>query len=363
MTVPFLDLHRQHRQIAKELKQPMQAVMDQCAFSGGAFTSAFEADFATFCRVKRALGVNSGTSALHMAMRVLGIGPGDEVILPANTFIASTWAPVYLGATPVFVDCNEYYNIDIEEVERAITTRTKAIIGVHLYGQPCDVGTLQMMAADHQIHLIEDAAQAHGARYNNQSVGGLADIGCFSFYPSKNLGAVGEGGAVTTNHLPVYQHMKRLRNHGTSQRYHHDEVGYNMRMDGLQAAILQVKLRHLDEWNRRRRAIAQIYDEEITHPQINKPLTAEFSDPVYHLYVIKVARRAAFTAHLSRHHVGYGLHYPIPCHLQKAFSSLGHGVGAFPKTEELAAQCVSLPLFPEMTDSEIGHVVETVNAF
>lgn len=361
--IPFLDLHRQYLGIEKEVKAGWEDVLTQTAFAGGPFVTTFENDFARYCDTKAASGVNTGTSALHLAMLALGIGPGDEVILPANTFIATAWGISYCGATPVFADCDEYYNLDPGMVESLITSRTKAIIGVHLYGQPCRVDELRAIARKHGLHFVEDAAQAHGARYKGQRTGGLGDIAAFSFYPGKNLGAYGEGGGITSQREDLIQHINRLRNHGSEQRYHHDELGYNMRMDGLQAVVLTVKLKYLDAWNHRRKAIAARYLTEINAPGIKLPKVHPDADPVWHLFVVTVDDRDAFIAHMKDQGIQTALHYPVPCHLQKAYASLGYAPGAFPKSEYLASHCVSLPMFAELTDDEVSQVILAANQF
>ncbi len=360
---PFFDLKRQYLVLSEELKKPMQEVIDACAFAGGPFTAQFEKEFAAYCNTAYAVGVNSGTSALHLAMLALNIGRDDEVILPANTFIATAWGPSYVGATPVFVDCDEFYGIDPSAVEAAITPRTKAVIGVHLYGQPCDIDPLIELAKKHDILFLEDAAQAHGARYKGRRVGGFGELACFSFYPGKNLGAFGEGGGLTTNIEAYRDHIFRLRNHGCDVRYYHQEVGFNMRMDGLQAAVLSVKLKYIDKWNDRRQVIAKKYLEQIDNEKIVLPKIRSTVESVFHLFVIKTEQREHFMKHCNRHGVGTALHYPVPCHLQKAYSHLDHKVGDFPNSEALANECVSLPMFAELTDAEVNHVIDVVNKY
>lgn len=361
--VPFMDLSRQYSQLQEEILNTIDAVFKQSAFASGPFTQLFEDDFASYCGTSHAVGVNSGTSALHLALLTLGIGSGDEVIMAANTFIATAWAPLYVGAKPVFVDCDQYYNIDVENVEAAITKRTKAIIGVHLYGHPCDMDALHGIAEKYGLKLIEDAAQAHGARYNGTRVGGLASLGCFSFYPSKNLGAAGEGGAIVTNDDTHFRHLQRLRNQGAAKAHHFMEVGYNMRMDGIQGAILQLKLKHLDRWNIRRQKIASWYADGISNARVQLPMVTTKAEHIYHLFVVTIDDRNRFLQHLTTHHVSFGLHYPVPCHLQKVFEGIGYRKGDFPQTEQLASRCVSLPIFPELTKEEIDHVIEVVNTY
>jgi dTDP-4-amino-4,6-dideoxygalactose transaminase len=361
--IPFLDLHRQYLTIAGEIRDGWDEVLARTAFAGGPFVTAFEEDFALYCATGYAAGVNTGTSALHLAMLALGIGPGDEVILPANTFVATAWGISYCGATPVFVDCDAYYNIDPASVEAAITPRTRAIAGVHLYGQPCRVGELTELARRHGLFFIEDAAQAHGARYHGKRAGGLGDIAAFSFYPGKNLGAYGEGGGITSDRPDLIEHIYRLRNHGSEQRYYHDELGYNMRMDGLQAVVLQVKLTRLDQWNQRRRDIAARYLSEIRNEALTLPLVLADTEPVWHLFVITTPDREHFIRHMQESGVQTALHYPVPCHRQKAYLHLGYAEGSMPRSEHLAAHCVSLPMFAELTDSEVGRVIAAANAY
>ena len=265
--IPCLDLQKQHRQIKNEVFEAFEKVYEKTAFSGGPFAEEFEKSFAAFCNAKYAVAVNNGTSALHLAMLALGIGKGDEVIIPANTFIATAWGVSYAGATPVFVDCtNDTWQIDAAKIEEKITPKTKAVIGVHLYGQPFDVDAVKQICGKHKLFLLEDAAQAQGALYKNSPVGGFGEMACFSFYPGKNLGACGEAGGVTTNNEAYAGHIQSLRNHGSVVRYYHDEVGYNMRMGGLEAASLSVKLKYLTSWNNRRGEIAKRYQSEITNP-------------------------------------------------------------------------------------------------
>ena len=363
-TIPCLDVKKQYWQIRDEVEGALREVCEQTAFAGGPFVAKFEGKFAEFCQAHHAVGVNSGTSALHLALRALDIQTGDEVIVPANTFIASAWAVSYVNATPVFVDCRaDTWNINAEALAAKLSPRTKAIIGVHLYGQPCDIDALLAVAAAEDLQVIEDAAQAHGTRYKGNRVGALAEMGCFSFYPGKNLGAYGEGGAVVTNNSEYAQRIKSLRNHGSNERYYHDEIGYNMRMDGFQGAILDVKLKYLQAWNVKRQEIAARYQQEIVNPRIVMQAQPEWSESVYHLFVVTTDDRAAFMAHLQDHQIAPALHYPVPCHLQKAYAHLGYKHGDCPNAEYVAEHCVSLPMFAELTDDEVSHVIEVVNNF
>jgi len=361
--IPCLDIGRQTAQLKNEYLQILSGVFDQTAFSSGKFVEAFEASFAAYCDVPYAIGVNSGTSALHLMMIALGITAGDEVIIPADTFIATAWAPSYVGATPVFVDCaSDTWNIDPERISERITTRTKAVIGVHLYGQPCDIDALMAICREHNLYFLEDAAQAHGAKYKGKRVGKFGEMAAFSFYPGKNLGACGEGGIITTNNPGYAKHLKRLRNHGSEIRYYHDELGYNFRMDGIQGAILNVKLPYLDQWNARRRQIAEQYRQKIDNPAIHWQRNPDWAEPIYHLFVVTVDDRQSMIDSLNSKGISPGLHYPVPCHLQKAYAHLGYKPGDCPNAEYLADHCLSLPMFPEMTDEEVERVIEAINA-
>ena len=362
--IPCLDLSRQHRSIKKEIFDAFEQVYEQTAFSGGPFVEAFERSFAEFCGTAHAAGCNNGTTALHLAMMALGIGAGDEVILPANTFIATAWGISYTGATPVFVDCTaDTWEIDPAAIEARITPRTKAIAGVHLYGQPFDIEAVQAICRKHGLFLIEDSAQAQGARYHGKPIGGFGDLACFSFYPGKNLGACGEAGGVTTNNEVYHKHILSLRNHGSVVRYHHDEVGYNMRMGGLEGASLSIKLKHLPAWNARRQEIARTYQQRVTNPKIRMQHQPEGHESVFHLFVVTTDDRDGLIKYLNENNIVPGLHYPVPCHLQKAYAGLGYKTGDFPNSEYLAAHCLSLPMFAELTDEEVDHVIDTLNQY
>lgn len=362
--IPCLDLKDQHQQIKSEIFEAFERVYEKTAFSGGPFVEEFEKKFANYSGVTHALGVSNGTTALHLAMLALGVGEGDEVILPANTFIATAWGVSHSGATPVFVDCNpETWQIDASKIEEKITSRTKAIIGVHLYGQPFDVDLVKSICDRHNLFLIEDAAQAHGARYKGKTVGGFGEMACFSFYPGKNLGACGEAGGITTNNEEYYEHLKSLRNHGMTVRYYHDEIGYNYRMGGLEGASLSVKLNYLEGWNNRRRAIAKRYLTEIKNDKIKMQNHPDFADSVFHLFVVTVDTKEAFCQYLTDNDVVPAFHYPVPCHLQKAYLSLGYKPGDFPNSEYLALHCVSLPMFAELTDEQVSYVIDVINKY
>lgn len=362
--IPCLDLKGQHDQIKKEVFEAFEKVYEKTAFSGGPFVEEFEKAFATFCDTKYAIGVNNGTTALHLAMIAMGIGEGDEVIIPADTFIATAWGPTHAGATPVFVDCDpDTWQIDISKIEEKITPRTKAIIGVHLYGQPFDIDGVAAICKKHNLKFIEDAAQAQGARYKGKPVGGFGEMATFSFYPGKNLGACGEAGGITTNNESYYKHLQSLRSHGSVVRYYHDEVGYNYRMGGLEGASLSVKLKYLQGWNDRRRAIAKRYQAEMKNPLVKLQSQPEWADSIYHLFVVTVEDKDRFVKHLDENGIAAAFHYPVPCHLQKAYAHLGYKQGDCPNSEYLASHCVSLPMFAELTDAEVAKVIDAVNKF
>lgn len=362
--IACLDLKGQHQQVKKEIFEAFEKVYDKTAFSGGPFVEEFEKSFAAFCNTQYALGVSNGTTALHLAMLALGIGPGDEVILPANTFIATAWGISHAGATPVFVDCTpDTWEIDITKIEEKITPKTKAIIGVHLYGQPFDIDGVAAICKKHKIKFIEDAAQAQGARYKDLPVGGFGEMACFSFYPGKNLGACGEAGGITTNNQEYATHIQSLRNHGCKVRYYHDEVGYNYRMGGLEGASLSVKLKYLPDWNEKRRSIAARYLAGITNPAIKMQAQPAWAKSVFHLFVVTTDEKERLIKHMEENNIIPAYHYPVPCHLQKAYSNLGHKTGDFPNAEYLAANCVSLPMYAELADEDVERVIEIMNKF
>lgn len=362
--IPCLDLKEQHQQVKAEIFEAFEKVYEKTAFSGGPFVEEFEKNFAQYAEAAYALGVSNGTTALHLAMLALGIGAGDEVIIPANTFIATAWGISHAGATPVFVDCTaDSWEMDASKIEEKITPKTKAIIGVHLYGQPFDIDAVKAICDKHNLFLVEDAAQAQGARYKGKTVGGFGEMACFSFYPGKNLGACGEAGGITTNNEAYVKHIQSLRNHGMIVRYYHDEVGYNYRMGGLEAASLTVKLRYLENWNNRRRAIAKRYLSEIKNDKIKMQHQPDFADSVFHLFVVTTEKKEEFCQYLTDNNIIPAFHYPIPCHLQKAYSNLGHQVGDFPNSEYLATHCISLPMFAELTDEQVKHVINVINKY
>jgi dTDP-4-amino-4,6-dideoxygalactose transaminase len=358
-----LDLKGQHEQIKKEVFEAFEKVYEKTAFSGGPFVEAFEKEYSQYIGTNYAIGVSNGTTALHLAMLALGIGQGDEVIIPANTFIATAWGVSHAGATPVFIDCNENWQIDSSKIEAAITLKTKAVIGVHLYGQPFDIDAVKAICDKHKIYLVEDAAQAQGARYKRKTVGQFGEMACYSFYPGKNLGACGEAGGITTNSEAYMEHLHSLRNHGCTVRYYHDEIGYNSRMGGLEGASLSVKLKYLEGWNNRRREIAKAYQTAIYNTKITMQSKPEWSDGVYHLFVVTTEDKDAFVKYLADHNIIAAYHYPVPCHLQVAYSYLGYKTGDFPNSEYLASHCISLPMYPELTDEDVQKVISTINKY
>lgn len=364
MIVPFLDLKRQYQKIKAEIDPAVQKVIEDSAFSGGPYVEAFERDFAKHTNSRYAIGLGSGTDALHLAMRATGIGTGDEVILPVNTFIATAWAVSYVNATPVFADCEpETWSVDPASIEERITRKTKAIIGVHIFGKPFDIDKVKGIADSSGIKLIEDCAQAQGARYKGRRVGSAGEIGCFSFYPGKNLGAWGEAGGVATNNQEYDCSIRAMRNHGSREKYYHETLGFNMRMDGIQGAVLSVKIKYLDEWNQRRRELAARYVKGISNQRIRTQSCPEGYESVYHLFVVTTDDRDGLKRHLEGKGIQTLIHYPLPLHLQKAYSHLGYRKGDFPVAEDLAARCLSLPMFPELTDGEADYVIEALNKF
>lgn len=362
LNVPFLDLQAQHAPLRSELAQVISEVIECGAFAGGPFVEAFEKDFARFCQCEHAIGVGNGTDALWLALLACGIGRDDEVITVPNTFIATAEAISFCGATPVFVDIDERtYTMDPAALEKAVTPRTKAIIPVHLFGQTADMDPILDFARAHGLRVIEDAAQAHGALYREQRAGSLGAAGCFSFYPGKNLGAFGEAGAVVTNDRELAEKIRILRDHGQVRKYHHTMVGWNCRMDGIQGAVLKVKLQHLAEGNRKRREHAAFYGSALGGlEEIILPVEADYADHIYHIYAIRVQDRDRVLQALQAQGIGCGVHYPVPIHLQEAYRGLGHRPHAFPVAERTSAEFISLPMFPELTHAQLARVVEAV---
>lgn len=362
--IPLVDLKAQHDKIRNELDAAMDQIIDASSFVMGPAVKELEADFAAFCGSRFAIGCSSGTSALHLALEALGVGLGDEVITIPHTFIATIEAVSQCGAKPVFVDIDpETYTMDVAQLERAITPRTKAIIPVHLYGHPTDMGPLMEIAKSRGLKVVEDCAQAHGAEYKRQKVGTIGDIGCFSFFPAKNLGAFGDAGAITTDDEALAKKMSLLRNHGRQAKYEHDMIGYNERIDTFHAAILKVKLKYLAGWNESRRANAARYNEALKGSSVETPKEKDWAKHVYHLYVVRHSNRDALQAHLKSAGVATGVHYPIPLHLQPAYRFLGHKKGNFPVTEAAAENILSLPMYPELSAEQVAEVAAAIKSF
>jgi len=358
MPVPFLDLRAQHDPVRAEILAAIGDVIDRSAFAGGPVVAQFEEEFAAFCRTRRSVGVGNGTDALWFALLALGVGPGDEVITAPNSFMATAEAISICGAKPVFADVDEQtYTLDPRLLERAITPRTKAIIPVHLYGQMADMDPIMEIAGRRKLAVIEDACQAHGAEYKGRRAGSIGHAGCFSFYPGKNLGAWGEAGAVTTNDPKVAEKIAVLREHGQQAKYQHSVVGWNGRMDGIQGAVLRVKLKGLERGNAARRENARLYSERLAAIAgvVAKPPAGQ-GTPVYHLYVVEVEERDRVLQDMAQRGISCAIHYPRPIHLQKAYRELGLGVGSFPVAERCAARILSLPMYPELTPAQIETV-------
>lgn len=362
--VPFLDLSAQYEAIASEIDAAIAKVLLRGDFILGRDVHEFEEEFAAYCEVRHAVGVDSGTSALELALRAFEIGPGDEVITAANSFVASALAVSHTGATPVLADADPHTcTIDVAAVERAITPRTKAIIPVHLYGQPADMDPILSLGERHGLVVIEDACQAHGARYKGRRVGSLGHAAAFSFYPGKNLGAYGDGGMVVTDEASVASRLEMLRNYGQKQKYHHLTMGFNRRLDTLQAAILRVKLKYLDEWNDARRRHAALYNRMLRQGGVKTPVTPSYAEPVWHLYVICTERRNELREHLDSSGISTGIHYPVPIHLQPAYQHLGYKRGDFPVTEQQAWGVLSLPMYAELKPEHVAAVCKAVREF
>ena len=364
MKVPFLDLSLQHKAIREEALAALAATYDATRFCLGKDVEDFERAFASTLGYPKALGMNSGTSPLHVGCMIAKLGSGDEVLTTPFTFISSAWGISYVGARPVFVDIEEgTFNIDPDKLERAVTPRTKAIVVVHLFGQPARMDEIMAIARRHNLFVIEDCAQAVGAAYKGTPVGILGDCGTFSFYPTKNLGGCGEGGAFVSKSDDILVKARHIRVHGSDRRYYHDIVGGNFRMDGFQGAILNVKLPHLAEWTARRRAIAGRYLSQIKTRDVRLPDQPEYGRSVFHQFTLRHPRRDALREHLAKAEIGTDLIYPVPLHLQKCYEYLGCSAGSLPRAEEAARTCVSLPIFPELTDEQVDHVIRSVNSF
>jgi dTDP-4-amino-4,6-dideoxygalactose transaminase len=364
MTIPLVDLKAQYASIKPEIDAAIQRVIDNTSFILGKEVSEFEKNFAAFCRAQFCIGIDSGTAALHLALLLCDVKPGDEVITTTHTFIATAEVISVIGAKPVLVDIDpRTYNIDPQQIERAITPRTKAIIPVHLYGQPAEMDAILEIARRHHLRVIEDAAQAHGAEYRGRRAGTMGDLACFSFYPGKNLGAYGDAGAIVTNHAELAERARLLRDHGRRSKYEHQVVGYGYRLDALQAAILGAKLPHLEAWNARRRAIADYYTELLTNADVVTPYVSQHITPIYHIYTIRHANRTELQKHLKARGIETGIHYPIPLHLQPVYENLGYKRGDFPHAEKAANEILSLPIYPELTDAQVEMIVQAVKEF
>ena len=362
MRIPFLDIKAAYDELAKPIDAAMRRVCASGWYIGGGEVEAFERAFATYCGAARCVGVGNGLDALHLALLAMGVGPGDEVVAPSNTYIATWLAVTRCGATLVPVEPRPgTSNIDPDRIEAAVTPRTKVLLPTHLYGQPAELDGVLDVARRHGLRVLEDAAQAHGAAWRGKRVGAHGDAVAWSFYPGKNLGALGDGGAVTTDDDALADRIAMLRNYGSERKYVHELQGFNTRLDPLQAAVLAVKLDRLDEWNERRRAVARVYDERITAPGVSKPEVAEGADPVWHLYVVRSEQRDAIQAALEADGVGSLIHYPIPPHLQGAYRDLGLGEGALPIAEEQARTVLSLPIGPHLPLDAAARVADAVN--
>lgn len=360
--IPFIDLPAQFRRLKSEIDEALAPIFSSTGFILGPQVAEFEESFARYLGAQHCVTVNSGTAALHLALLALGIGPGDEVITVANSFIATAEAISFAGATPRLVDADPVtYNIDPAQLEAAITGRTRAVIPVHLFGQPADMDPILEIARKHNLKVIEDACQAHGAVYKGRRVGTLADVACFSFYPGKNLGAAGDGGAIVTDMQDIADTVRLLRDHGSRKKYQHEIVGHNFRLDTVQAAILNVKLRYLDSWNEQRQQHAKFYNHLLADvPDVITPVVAPASQSVFHLYVVQVANRDTARKALSEANIQTGIHYPTPIHLQAAYRDLGYRQGDFPVSEKLAGRILSLPMYPELTESQQTRVAEVL---
>jgi dTDP-4-amino-4,6-dideoxygalactose transaminase len=364
LNVPFVDLAAQYAAIRGDVHEAINRILQSTDFVLGSDVRTFEEEFAAFCGVERAVAVDSGTSALELALRACGIEAGDEVITAANTFIATALAISNVGATPVLVDVNPTtYCIDVAAIERALTSRTRAIIPVHLYGHPAEMDAILELARLRGLRVIEDACQAHGAKYKGRRVGSFGDAAAFSFYPGKNLGAYGDGGMVLTNDGRVAESVTMLRNYGQKEKYHHVSRGFNRRLDTIQAAALRVKLRHLDTWNAARRDHASAYLRLLSGTDVHTPTAAGHVEPVWHLFVVRAARRDDLRDYLSKLGISTGIHYPIPVHLQPAYRDLGYQRGDFPVTEQAADEILSLPMYAELTEEAIACVAAAIRTF
>lgn len=361
MSISFVEFKIMHDEIKADLKNAFNEVLESNWFIKGKNLEKFEDDFARYCNAKHCVGCGNGLDALVLILKAFGIREGDEVIVPANTFIATALAVSYVGAKPILVDCNNFYNIDSNLIEEKITERTKAIIAVHLYGQPADMDKVNEIALKHKLFVIEDAAQAHGGVYKGKKVGTLGDAAAFSFYPGKNLGALGDGGAVVTNKKEIADKIRTIGSYGSEKKYYHKYKGINSRLDEMQAAFLRVKLRWLDRWNETRKEIAKKYLENINNPLIKLPEVNELSEPVWHLFVIRTEKRDELQKYLNENGIETVIHYPIPVHLHEAYEELGLKEGSYVEAEVYANQILSLPLWYGMTDEQVRFVCNKLN--
>ncbi|ACS91098.1 DegT/DnrJ/EryC1/StrS family aminotransferase [Thermococcus sibiricus] len=358
--IPFVDVKREYHEIKEEIDNAVQRVLESGWFILGEELKKFEEEFAKYLGANYAIGVNSGSDALYLSVKALGIGRGDEVITVSHTFISTVDAIVRNGARPVFVDIDpETYTIDVNQIEEKITKKTKAIIPVHLYGHPADMDPIMEIAEKHGLYVIEDASQAHGAEYKGKKVGSIGHVACFSFYPTKNLGAYGDAGAIVTNDNELAERLRMMRNYGSPKKYYHDFIGVNSRLDEIQAAILRVKLKYLNRWNERRREIAKLYNEFLKDTGVITPVEKEWAKHVYHLYVIRHKERDELQQYLLRNGIKTQIHYPVPVHLQKAYLDLGVKV-RLPVTEQISQEILSLPMFPHLSDTEVEKIARVV---
>lgn len=361
MEIPAHDLDAQYASIKDEIDRALQSVVDNTDFILGDAVGSFEEKFADYCQTDHCVGVGSGTEALRLIFEALDLGEGDDVVTTPFTFIATAEPLVHCGASPVFADIDpETFNLDPQRVEDAITPDTRAILAVHLYGQPSNIDALQSLADEYDLHLIEDAAQAHGARWQNKRVGGLGDVAAFSFYPGKNLGAFGDAGGITTDDAGLAETLRTLRDHGRDGKYTHSKPGFNFRMDGLQGAVLDVKIKHLDEWNEGRRKNAAFYNDSLSNLPVTTPVVAKEAEHVYHQYSIRVNERDRIQGHLNDRGIGAGVHYPKPLHLQPSFDSLPFERGDFPEAERAAREVLSLPVYALMDNEQLNYVIDTL---
>lgn len=364
MKVPFLDLQAHHAPLREQIDAAIGEVIDSGAFAGGPFVASFEGDFATYCEARFAIGLGNGTDALWLSLLACGVGAGDEVVTSPSTFMATAEAISFCGARPVFVDIDETtYTLDPDQLQESITAKTKAIIPVHLFGQTAEMDAILVVGRRHGIPVIEDACQAHGALYRSRKAGTMGVAGCFSFYPGKNLGAFGEAGGVVTDDADLADKIKVLRDHGQARKYIHSKIGWNARMDGIQGAVLSIKLKHLDAANAKRRAHARLYDELLGGmEEVITPARLDHNEHVYHIYAVRVSERDKVLQRMAEKGISCAIHYPIPVHLQEAYADLGCGKGSFPVAERCAEEFLSLPMYPELKPEQIHAVAETLKA-